>query len=250
MGYEEDTAIGGGQGRFPNTRLTVLDAVRGGDGAARSAALESIIDVYWKPVYKYVRIQWRKSNEDAKDLTQGFFAVALEKNYMAGYDPTKGAFRTFLRTCVDAYVSKDAQTRSRLKRGGGWQTVPLDFESAEAEIAHSPATHGEAMEDYFHREWLRRLFTLAVADLQAHAAATGRQTRFRLFADYDLNEGKDESGYDALAERYDLKVTDVTNHLAWARREFRRLLLERLRSITGGEREFRDEAAVLLGWRR
>jgi hypothetical protein len=53
--------------------------------------------------------------------------------------------------------------------------------------------------------------------------------------------------YAAVSAELGLKVTDVTNYLAWSRREFRRLLLEKLREITATEEEFRAEARAVLG---
>ena len=56
--------------------------------------------------------------------------------------------------------------------------------------------------------------------------------------------------YRTIAEELGLPVTQVTNHLAWARRELRRLVLERLRSLTSSDAEFREEAEELLGENR
>ena len=42
-------------------------------------------------------------------------------------------------------------------------------------------------------------------------------------------------------------MTQVTNHLYWARRELRQSVLETLREITASEQEFRSEARALFG---
>jgi len=64
-----------------------------------------------EPVYSYIRIRWHCSNEDAKDLTQSFFAAALERNFFAGYDARKGTFRTFLRVCLDRFLANARSSR-------------------------------------------------------------------------------------------------------------------------------------------
>jgi RNA polymerase sigma factor (sigma-70 family) len=249
MPFDPDTTLGGRQDRFPSTRHSVLVAAASTEPALRREALASVIEAYWKPVYKYVRLQWRKSNEEAKDLTQGFFASMLERELLERYDASRAAFRTYLRTCVDGYVLHQAEAASRLKRGGGQQIVSLDFESAERELVHQWTGAHTSMEEYFHREWQRHLFSLAIEDLRRHCEATGKQVRFRLFEQYDLSDAPagDRLSYDELAREHQLPVTTVTNHLAWARRELRRLLLDRLGAITGGDREFRQEARLLLG---
>ena len=53
--------------------------------------------------------------------------------------------------------------------------------------------------------------------------------------------------YAELAGEFALPVTQVTNHLFAVRRDFRRLVLDRLRAATGSEEEFRAEARDLLG---
>lgn len=73
----EDT-IGGGDGRFPETRRSAVIAARSDDVAERRRALDLLIRAYWKPVYKYIRIRWNKSSDEAQDLTQEFFARLIE----------------------------------------------------------------------------------------------------------------------------------------------------------------------------
>src|ERR1700722_761333 len=98
---DADTQIGGQNARFPDTRPSAISAAASGDTARSRPAQEAMVAAYWNPVYRYIRIRWRCSNEDAKDLTQSFFAAAIEKNFFEGYESTKGTFRTFLRTCLD-----------------------------------------------------------------------------------------------------------------------------------------------------
>ena len=78
-------------------------------------------------------------------------------------------------------------------------------------------------------------------------AARERDRTFRLFEAYDL-DGNEKISYEQLAQEYGIPVTDVTNALAWARREFRKIALERLREICGNEEEFQREARAAFGW--
>jgi RNA polymerase sigma factor (sigma-70 family) len=236
-------------GRFPATRRSVILAVRSADAEARRSALETLAASYWRPVYKYLRVRWQAAPEDAQDLTQGFFAKALEKGFFEGYDPSRARFRTWLRTCVDGFVSHERQSARRLKRGGAATLLPLDFEDAEGELRQLELPDGLDMEEYFHREWVRHLFGLAVEALRRRCEQEGKRVHFALFERYDL-EGPDAPApptYAELAAEFALPVTQVTNHLAWVRREFRRLVLDTLREITGSEEEFRAESRQLLG---
>jgi RNA polymerase sigma factor (sigma-70 family) len=219
--YESDTALGGNRHQFPATRQSLIQVAASGGPPARDA-LDAVIGLYWKPAYKHVRIQWHRTNEQAKDLVQSFFAHAIEQNLLADFDPAKGRLRTWLRCCLDRFVMKQDESASRLKRGGGME-MTFDFAAAERELA---ATSPSA-EDVFLREWQREIFALALDDLRAQCRATGKDIQHRIFERYDLAEGVRPS-YAELAAEHDLSVTTVTNHLAWARRELRRLVRERM----------------------
>lgn len=201
---------------------------------------------YWKPSYKYVRLKWQASNEDAEDLTQGFFAKAFEKGYFEKYDPESGTFHAFLRVCIDRFVANERKARSRQKRAGDAFGVALDFEAAETELLRDGAGHG-SLEEYFYQEWVRSLFALSIETLRTRCAAAGKHTHLRLFELYDLEDEGERSSYESLAKRFELKTSDVTNYLAFARREFRKIVLEKLREITATDQEFRNEARALLG---
>jgi len=228
---DADTSIGGHDGRFPSTQLSLVDAA--GSGLS-SEALERVIALYWKPVYRFIRIKFHKDNEDAKDLTQGFFTSALQRDFFARFDPAKASFRTYLRMAVERFASNRHASLNRQKRGGDVRFEPLGEQAVASESA----------EELFEREWRRQLFSLSLQDLREHCEQCGKQVQFAVFEAYDLAEG-DRPSYAELAARHGLPETTVTNHLAWARRMLRGLVTERLRGTTAGERELRQEARRL-----
>lgn len=236
---------------FPLTRRSVVIAISapGADPEVRRQAWEALVASYWKPVYKVLRVRWRLEREDAEDWTQEFFASALAKGTFERYDPAKARFRTYLRTCLDGFAANEHKAARRLKRGGGQAPLSLDFEGAEEELRRHGAGEGLDVEEYFHREWVLALFGLAVDDLRQWAERTGKQVHFRLFERYDLEgpDAPDRPSYGELAAEHGLPVTQVTNYLAAARRELRRLVLERLRELTATEDEFRSESRLILG---
>lgn len=243
----EDTNIGGAQDRFPLTRASLLVAVRSPQVEERSRALEALISAYWKPVYKYIRIHWNKSNEDAKDLTQEFFTRLLQKDFLDKYDPGRARLRTFLRVCVDGLVQNEHKAAHRLKRGGDAQFHSLDFESAEGELQQLEIPDPESVEDFFNREWARSVFELSLARLRSECDARGKMVHFRLLELYDVEDAGKDLTYEEVARQFGLKASDVTNYLSYARREFRKIVLEHLRETTATEDEFRREARALLG---
>jgi RNA polymerase sigma factor (sigma-70 family) len=208
---DPDTAIGGLLDRFPSTRHSLFEAVAAA-GTLPGDALDQVIALYWKPVYKYIRYKWRKDNEAAKDLTQSFFASALERDFFRQFDPAKASFRTYLRMALDRFAANQHAAANRQKRGGAVSFETLDFDGVQAETLALADT--DTPEAIFHREWQRQLFALAVEDLRAHCEHSGRHLQFQLFAEYDLAEDE-RPDYAGLAQRHGIPVTSLNNHLAW-----------------------------------
>jgi RNA polymerase sigma-70 factor (ECF subfamily) len=236
---------------FPLTRLSVLAAAGSPDGTERARALEILFSSYWKPVYKYIRLKFSQSPQDAQDLTQGFFAELLERQLLSRFDPAKSRLRTYLRLCADSFALNELKAASRKKRGGEFAHVALDFSAAEDELraqAIDPASipSPESVEDFFEKEWIRSLFSAAVEELRGVCEAREKQKAFQLFEAYDL-AGEENISYGELAARFSLPLTEVNNQLAWARREFRLIASARLRALCGSEEEFAQEAKTLFG---
>ena len=230
--------MGGG---FPTTRLSALMGLHEPQGRRR--AWDALLAAYWKPAYKHVRLRLHKDREDAADLVQGFFARAFENDFFTGYEPARARFRTFLRTCLDRYVANDDKAQRRLKRGGDVTIVALDFDAAEHELARTVSS----TEDIFDREWRRTLLELGIEALRDHCQATDREQCFALFERYDLSIDDVRPTYQWLADELAIPITTVTSQLAWARRELRRCVREKLAEITADDAEMEAEAKVLFG---
>ena len=238
-----------GSGAFPLTRASVVHATGSDDPRLREQAWATLIRSYWKPVYKYIRIQWSAGEHDAEDLTQEFFTRAMKGEFFERFDPARARFRTYLRTCLHGFLVNERKAARRQKRGGGFDLVPLDFDVAESELARSaPLAHSDP-EEFFRQESIRSLFGLAVEDVRARCEGAGKHTHFAVFERYDLNPASaaERPTYAQLAQEFDIPVTQVTNYLAFTRRELRRAVLENLREISGTESELRLEAIELLG---
>jgi RNA polymerase sigma factor (sigma-70 family) len=231
---------------FPVTRHSVIERLRDGADAARRDAFGDLVSGYWKPLYKYLRLTWRLSDEDAQDLTQAFFSDAYQKAWLERYEPEKARFRTFVRVCADRFVMNWKQSASRAKRGGASELVSLDFDSAERELlAQHTATPPDA-EDFFRREFIRALFDGAISRVRAEYEAAGRTVHLQLFDRYDVAPDEGVT-YAQLARELGLTTAQVTNYLAQIRSSFRTSALAALEALTGSRDEFRREARELFG---
>lgn len=236
------------QAHFPVTQQSAICALRSADQAARAAAYDAVLACYWKPTYKLIRLKWSVSPEAAEDLTQGFFATAFEKRFFEQYDPQLARFHTFLRTCLERYVMNQQKYEHRLRRAGDKVALSLDFEGAEEEFAGYQTSQDISQDEFLYREWVRSLLELAVEALREECSTRGRGVHFELFEAYDLEDNLyGQVTYQSLALKHGLTTTTVTNYLASVRRDFRRLVLTRLRELTADDDEFRAEARHLLG---
>jgi RNA polymerase sigma factor (sigma-70 family) len=233
---------------FPATRHSAVREAASADPETRRRGFEALATAYWKAVFKHLRFTGF-SREDAEDLTQGFFARAYEKGFFDSYDPARSRFRTFLRVCLDGFVSNERAAARTLKRGGGQLLLSLDFDGAEGELAHVVRAPNTDPDESFRQEWVRSVFGQALESLRRRARDVGKEAALAVFERYDL-DGPDavtKPTYADLARELGLPVTQVTNHLAWARREFRRLALDALAAQCGSDEEFKEEARDLFG---
>jgi len=145
----QDPSAGGG--RFTTTHWSLVLAATGAEDTHGREALARLCQVYWYPLYAFVRRQGL-SPHDAQDLTQEFFVRLLEKDYLGDVDRSKGKFRSFLLVALKHFLSKQWARAKTLKRGGGRTLVPLDALSAEDRYRREPEDNATP-EKLFERRW-------------------------------------------------------------------------------------------------
>ena len=150
-------------GRFATTRWSLVLAA-GQTADARSAdALTGLCEMYWYPVYAFIRRQGYRPDECA-DLTQEFFARVLEKNYFHDADPSRGRFRAFLCAAIRHFLSNERDRARTLKRGGTSPPISLDVETAEGRYQREP--HDDLTpEKLFDRRWALILLDRALTQV-------------------------------------------------------------------------------------
>lgn len=233
--------------RFPTTRFTMVVRSGSTDSSVRRAAFDEIVSAYWRPVYKYIRLRWRVTREEAEDLVQAFFALAFEKRYFARYEKGKARFRTYFLRCLKGFLCNENRNARRQRRGGDAIHLSLDFETAEGEILERHLAVDADPDEVFYQEWVRHILDLAAGDLRRKYEAAGKQKQWAVFERYDLTaEGSDRPRYEDLARQLDLPVTQVTNFLSAARRDLRALVISRLRESTSSEKELIAESERLF----
>ena len=139
-------------GAFATTHWSVVARVGAPATVESSVALDRLCRQYWQPLYFFVRRRGY-NEQDAQDLTQGFFARLLEKGAIEAADPQRGRFRTFLLTSLQNYLNNEWDRGHRQKRGGGQQF--LSFEATlSAESGYQLLPQDTAAPDrLYDRRW-------------------------------------------------------------------------------------------------
>src|SRR5438045_7264777 len=159
-------------GWFATTHWSVVLAAGQTTSPQAEAALEKLCRAYWYPLYAYVRRQGH-SPHDAQDLTQGFFARLLEKNWVGVADREKGKFRSFLLSVLNHYLGDERDRANAAKRGGGKVLIPLDEQTAENLLSQEPPSY-LSPENEYERRWAAALLQQAMTRLRQEFDAAGK----------------------------------------------------------------------------
>jgi RNA polymerase sigma factor (sigma-70 family) len=227
---------------FPSTRPSLVDGLRSGDPAGERAALERLAEAYWRPIYKYLRLRWRKPPDQAEDLTQSFFAAVLDREIWRSFDRERGRLQSFLRRCVDNHAAGTLRAERALKRGGELRFLELDTAAIEGELAAHPGP-GDDPAELFHREWLREILAIALARLDDELTARGKTEHLEVFR--ALCTSASPPTHRELAAALGISAVDVNNRLAYAKRALRRVVVDVLRDQTASDEELAAELAAL-----
>ncbi|MCX6924671.1 MAG: sigma-70 family RNA polymerase sigma factor, partial [Verrucomicrobia bacterium] len=177
---------------FATTHWTVVLSAGHRSTPQSDRALEQLCRTYWYPLYAYVRRQGH-SKEDAEDLTQGFFARFLERNYLEGLNSERGRFRAFLLAALKHFLANEWDKSQRQKRGGGMAPLSLDWQNADTRYQIDPADQ-LSPDKLYDRAWATTLLEHVIARLREECAAEGKGMIFERLKPF-LMMGKSDIPY-------------------------------------------------------
>lgn len=171
-----DFAHSGSSDIFPDSRWTLVIQAQSDDDSLALSALNSLCGIYWYPIYAYIRRSGRPP-ADAEDLTQGYFASLIDRDYLANASRNKGKLRAFLLADLKFFLANDWRKNHAAKRGGGLVVVPIDRQWAEDHYTHEPATEVSPA-DLFDRRWALALLDRVMETVRREYADLGREDLF------------------------------------------------------------------------
>jgi len=246
MGYRDQTDMGGTASAFLTTHWSLIGDIQ--SGAERNRALIGLLlERYWKPVYFYLR---RKGydNEQAKDLTQGFFhEVVLNRRLIERADPSKGRFRSLLLHALNQYLIDQTQKEAARKRIPSEKLVSLEL----ADPSALPAIISEASpEDSYTYGWMAALLDQALSQVEAKCAEQDMRIHWSIFQDRVVRPILDNSAAPSLEEvcaKYGVAdKKKASNMVVTVKRCFQATLAECVRNTVAGEEEIAPEMEEIM----
>ena len=220
----------------------VLAARNGSDTEAR-AALESLCQTYWQPLYAYIRAQGYEP-EEASDLTQGFFTAFLEKDFLSAVNPEKGRFRAFLLVSLRNFLSHEQVRQRALKRGGGTTTISLDLSAGEKVYAVDLAEE-MTPEDVFEHRWALGVLDRAMTRLEEESLSTGNEIQFRELQQY-LTSPEPQASYGELTEILGMSEGAIRTAVHRLRKRYGQCLRTEIAETVADPADTDDEVRHLL----
>jgi len=228
---------------FQTTRWTLVQAAAINPTGDSRRALSTLCQTYWQPVYAFIRRNGYDPDQ-SQDLTQGFFALMLEKNYLIHADQKRGRFRSFLLTAVKHFLVNEWDRANALKRGGGQATVSIDL--IEAERWYVPAAvDASTPEKAFERQWAFSILEQVMTRLRADYVNAGKSAQFEKLSEF-LNQDSRDIGYEELSGEMAMSAGALRMAVHRMRRAYRRILREEIAETVSTPDEIDAEIRFLV----
>jgi len=201
-------------------------------GEGRDDALARLCELYWYPVFAFVRRQGFDADE-AQDVTQSFFARLIEKRDLAAADRTRGRFRSFLLASCRHFIANERDRARRLKRGGDVAMVPI--------AGASDVADADTPDRVYDREWCLTLLEAALNDVRSGSERLFDRLRPFIVADDDAGSHAEA------AEDLGMSPGAVKVAVHRLRRRYREALRRRITDTVAAPEDVDDEIRHLLG---
>jgi RNA polymerase sigma factor (sigma-70 family) len=227
---------------FTTTHWSVVLEAQGPTPAAQ-VALEKLCRTYWRPIYGFVRRQGT-SPEEAEDLTQGFFALLLERRDLDTVRKEKGRLRSYLLTSLRHFLTNERSRAMAIKRGEGQQLIPLEA-MRESERASFEPTDTSTADQIYERRWALALLDQVLTRLGDEYHAAGNMILFERLKTLLTNE-PDRPSQAQIADELGMTENAVKQAFHRLRERYRQLLREEIAHTVIAPGDIEDELRHLI----
>ncbi len=223
---------------FVNTHWSLVLAAGRKDSTEAQRALASLCQTYWYPLYAYARRRGY-GPEDARDLTQEFFARLLQQHWLGQADRQRGRFRTFLLTAMSHFLANEWDKARAQKRGGSIELVPLQLDTAETRYGKEPADPSTP-EQAFERRWAVALLDQVLQRLQEEWVGEGKAGLFEQLKPCLLGD-REAQPYAELARQIGISEGALKVTVHRLRQRYRQLLRSEIANTVARPAEVEEE---------
>jgi len=234
----EHDPVSSGARKFVTTHWSAVLSAGGADSPQAQKALAELCQAYWYPLYAYIR-RTGYSPHDAEDMTQGFFAKLLEKNFLADAKQEKGRFRSFLLIALKRFMANQWDRANAEKRGGGKKIIPFDKDSAETRYGLEPV-HNITPSLLFEQEWATTLLDKVLRCLASEYTESDRGSLFEELRP-SLVKDDDSAPYSEIARKLETSEAAVKMAVRRMRARYCHLLREEIAKTVANSDEIEDE---------
>ena len=231
-----------GGASFATTHWSVVAQSALTDVPEAANALAQLCELYWPPIYSFIRRRGY-SPADAQDLTQSFFAFFLRTKAYARTDPLHGKFRSFLLASVKNFLADNWDRNQAIRRGGGYQFVSLNQETAEAFYDASSEPDSTA-ERVFELRWAKTVTAGALNSLREELQAQGKAQLFEQLKAF-LAGGSVLPSYDDASVQTGLPRATVKTHVHRLRQRYREIVRCEIARTVSAPHEIDEELRYL-----
>ena len=226
---------------FATTRWSLVLTAQSESPAARDA-LEKLCRTYWQPLYAFVRVRGHR-HEEAEDITQGFFAVLLERNGLDTLRKARGRLRSFLLASLKNFLADEHRRASRIKRGSGQALIPLE-ELRHSEVDIEPSDSSTA-ERIYERRWASTLLDHVFAELKDDYRKAGNGELFDCLKAL-LAERPGAPSQSAIAAKLGMTPNAIKQAFHRFRGRYQSLLREKIAQTVAIPKDIEDELRHLI----
>ena len=208
------------------------------------SALSELCQIYWRPVYVFVRRQGTPQH-DAQDLTQGFFADLIDSRAYTRADPMKGRFRSFLLGTLKHFVAHTRDHDRAQKRGGGDVPVQLDEAALSEAETYASRCKDWSADGIFDREWAASLARQALDRLEQEYELGGKSALFEALKSRLTTGEATAIPYEELANRLGRTAAHLRVDVTRLRARYRAILREEVSGTVVDARDVDEELRYL-----
>lgn len=236
-----------GPSHFRTTAWSVVIGAQEDDQGQKGECLARLCRAYWKPVYHYIRRRGLQ-HEEAKDMTQEYFTIFLEKDFVSTADRERGKFRTFVLVTVNRFLTKQI---TRKHHRDARQNITISSDNDGEEFILPELAVNETAEDEFNRRWALSIIEATLEKMRIECEDGNKLNYYKALEMFLENAANTRPlSYREMGQRLGMSETDITNYLFRGRNIFQKLLREEIRQSVSSESAIDEEIEALKQYLR